>query len=388
MAKSKTKTKPAKESRSISQTSKSPEELYNLAIASLETSDLQEALQHAQNLLRTLDPDISIEHDSDHVPKSTSVAALQLLGEICIELGDADTARKYFLLAVKGDPHGSLPDEEGGGASKFFWLAQLSDQGGADSVKFFQHGVLALKAQIETLEQSSMDTDEKDLLLLDKRAKIATALCSVSEIYMTDLSWDDNAESQCEALVTEALMLAPENAEVLQTVASVRLSQSRVEDAQSALKRSLSLWSELDPEDDDVPAFAARVSLARLLMDANLEEDAMDVLQRLALEDDQSVEACYLGGWCLHLLANKADDEEPSHETLGVSRTWLLNTMRLYEKQEYEDDRLRDHALELLAKLEAVLGPVGDTQAEDEIDWEQDEESDQDEMTGIVEAKQ
>lgn len=392
------KTKPTKKEKAGEPThnnsNTSLEELYAAAISSLEISDLPQALKHAEQLLAAADPDLTTGK-SGAIPKSIALPALNLLGEICVELGEQERATQYFLLAVNADPDGTIPDEAGGGAEKFLWLAQLSEEGGADSVKWFQKGVAALKTQVAALEANSsasngaMETGDRDIAVLEKRAKIATALCGVSEIYMTDLSWDENAEQQCEALITEALMLAPENAEVLQTVASVRLSQLKVEDAQSALRRSLGLWKDLDPEDDAVPDFSSRISLARLLMEAELEVEAMEVLQRLAMEDDQSVEACYLGGWCLNLLADKRkaakeptnghnSDTEEYNDTLKVSRTWLLNTLRLYDLQQYEDDKLKAHTLELVDLQNKVLGPPSeDGQGEDEVDWDEAGSSDE-----------
>lgn len=215
---------------------------------------------------------------------------------------------------------------------------------------------------------------------------------------LTDCRWESDAETRCEALVTEALIFAPESAEALQTLASVRLSQLQFQDAQSALERSMALWKDLDPEDDGVPDFPTRISLARLLMEAEMEDEAMDVLERLALEDDQSVEACYLGGWCLHLIADKdkksedvasngekrasdaADEEYLS--MLKQSRKWLLNTLRLYQLQEYEDDRLKDHTTELIQGLNETLGPVpeGAEDDEDEEEWIEDGEVEDEEM--------
>lgn len=205
--------------------------------------------------------------------------------------------------------------------------------------------------------------------------------------------WEEDAEARCEALITEALMAAPESPEVLQTLASVRLSQIKVEDAQSALKRSISLWKDLDPEDPGIPDFPTRISLARLLMEADMESEAMEILERLALEDDQSVEACYLGGWCLHLLAEKREaqangamtdgDSKESEEVLAAqkaSRSWLLNTLKLYQMLDYEDERLRDHTMELVAGLNEVLGPPPeDGREEEEDDWEDEEVGSEDE---------
>lgn len=194
--------------------------------------------------------------------------------------------------------------------------------------------------------------------------------------------------------MTEACLVAPNSPEPLQTLASVRLSQTRFEDAQSALKRSLDLWKELPPEHEDIPDFPTRISLSRLLMEAELETEAMDVLDRLVAEDDSSVEAWYLGGWCLHLLSDK---QKPAGEVragangdlsdihlgyLRNSRKWLQNSLRLYTLQDYEDDRLYDHSKELLEGLNKQLGPAPEGE-DDEEDWESDEEeSDDEQMAG------
>ncbi|PSK55424.1 hypothetical protein B9Z65_2813 [Elsinoe australis] len=389
MAKTKTKSPTTKHAR---KPSKSAEELYTLALDAFSQSNAAEALTHAQSLLAVVDPSFSTGKSTTPLP--IALPALNLLGEISIETGDEDGARRYFLLATELDPSGSIPDEAGGGAEKFMWLAQLSAEGGFDSVQWFERGVKCLRAQIEALEGAS--GEEAEMAREEKRERVADALCSVVEIYMTDLSWEENAEQRCEALITEALLFAPENPGVLQTLASVRLSQVRVEEARSALGRSMAVWRDLEPDDEMVPDFSTRISLARLLMEAEMEDEAMVVLERLALEDDQSVEACYLGGWCLHLMAEKKQGslpnggetgvngsnlDEESRSLLQASRKWLTNTINLYDLQQYEDDRLRQHTDELLQKLSDVLGPAEKGPEEDEIaEWVDEEDSGDEDM--------
>ena len=167
--------------------------------------------------------------------------------------------------------------------------------------------------------------------------------------------WEDDAETRCEALITEALSVAPDQPDCLQTLASVRISQTRIDDARAALSRSLELWQDLPPEDPKIPDFPSRISLSRLLMEVQMEVEALQVLERLILEDDESVEAWYLGGWCLYLLAEKEKEEsseEKRQESMVASRGWLKQSLKLYQKLEYEDERLRDHALELVQELQ------------------------------------
>lgn len=176
--------------------------------------------------------------------------------------------------------------------------------------------------------------------------------------------------------------MTPEAPEVLQTLASIRISQLRTEDAQAALRKSIGIWKDLPPEDLTIPDFAVRISLARLLMEVSLEFEALEVLERLILEDDQSVEAWYLGGWCLYLLAEKQQapkdvteedpSESPRQASLVASREWLKQSLKLYEKLEYEDERLRDHALELVQGMIQEIGEDmdDDSEAEGEGEWD------------------
>ena len=316
-----------------------------------------------------------------------TLPALGLVAEIYLELGDATAAREYFLQAVSLDPEGRIPETLGGGAEKFLWLAQLSEEGGQDSVEWFERGAAVLRRAIGALGEGGGEGGE------EKRKKLAGALCGMVEVYMTDLSWEPSAEAKCESLISEALLVAPRCAEPLQTLASVRISQTRIPEARKALGDSMGVWRDLEPEDAAVPDFPTRISLARLLMEVEMEEEALGVVERLVQEDDGSVEAWYLGGWCLYLLGMKQrkkrderngaavgdamedvnghdeDEEDLLTQTMVSSREWLRQSLKLYELVEYEDERLKDHAMELVEELDAIIGERG----EDEVDGGEEE---------------
>lgn len=150
-------------------------ELLEKATILLQTGQAEAALPLAQRVLELAPADS---------PNARS--ATNLIGEIYVELGEIDAARQNFLRAVELDPEGMIPESEGGGAEKFLWLAQLSEQGGVDSVRWYEKGVATLRRIIQSLEQSNNPEDA--VLLEEKRKKLANALCAVVEIYMTDLS--------------------------------------------------------------------------------------------------------------------------------------------------------------------------------------------------------
>jgi tetratricopeptide (TPR) repeat protein len=385
MAKTKpSKAKPAKSPLSQvhpapkPRTPEDPTTLLQKAKAALETGDIEASLAPATRALNILLPsDPSAEQ---------LVPALSLLGEIHVELGDIDSAQQFFLKAVELDEDGEVDDEFVGAAERFLWLAQLCEEGGQESIDWFTRGVEVLRDQIARLVEGVQGRQSQNGGLVakqleEKRRKLATALCGMVEVYMTDLSWEEDAEQKCEALVTEATLVAPEFAEPWQTLANVRLSQTRVEDAQAALKRSLEIWKDLEPGDEQVPDYPSRVSLARLLMEAEMEEEAIEVLERLVGEDDTAVEVWYLGGWALYVMGEKqktaAGEKDESYKVSWISsRRWLNQSMKLFVQQEYEDDRLGEHAKELINILDKDLGGP----AADDEDWEDDgEEDDQDE---------
>ncbi|QSZ29099.1 hypothetical protein DSL72_003609 [Monilinia vaccinii-corymbosi] len=376
----------AKFSKKASLPPANPMDLLRQATACLQEGDIEGAVPFAKKALELVD-----------VQAPEALPALNLLGEIHVELGDVDSARQYFMQAAGIDEDGALSEDVGGGAEKFLWLAQLSEEGGEDSVGWYEKGAVSLKAQIgallEKLEKNKLD-DAGLAALEEKRRKLAVALCGVVEVYMTDLSWEEDAEQKCEALVTEATMVAPNYPEPWQTLANVRISQTRMEDAQAALKRSLEIWKDLPPENDVVPDFPTRVSLARLLMEADMDTEAIEVLERLVGEDDTSVEVWYLGGWGLYIMGEKQKNgESAQQESNGdgeswriswiSSQQWLNNCLRLFELQDYEDERLGAHARELVSILNTELGEEA-ANAEVEEDgeggegWEDSDDDDDD----------
>lgn len=184
MAKTKKSPKPTTMA-SQEEPTETPETLYAQALTHLEHSEPDLALSAAQKLIAAL-------------PTSTpqlQLPALNLLGEVNVELGNVEEARSYFLKAVALDPEGAIPETLGGGAEKFLWLAQLCEEGGSESVGWFEKGVRALKHEIEGLEgqdtrkMSEDEVEARDMMVEEKKGKLAEALCAVAEVYMTDLSY-------------------------------------------------------------------------------------------------------------------------------------------------------------------------------------------------------
>jgi hypothetical protein len=120
------------------------------------------------------------------------------------------------------------------------------------------------------------------------------------------------------------LQVDPENTEALQTLASVRISQQRPEEAKRILEKAWSSWKDLeaggfsippwlespfDPaslDDPRLPPIASRLTLTKLFLELSLFTPALTVLQGIMAFDDEEVEAWYLEGWCFFLMMEQA----------------------------------------------------------------------------------
>jgi tetratricopeptide (TPR) repeat protein len=380
------------------QKSKRPiEDLLSEAAALLEQSQPDIALPLVEEALRRLEEERQQQQQDKNADseidtflklaaegKPTLPVALSLEAEIQMGVGEVDAARTSFLRATAMDSDGVLISAE-----PWLWLAQLSEGGGRESISYFTKATEVLRNEIEVLEDVS-DDDQALEVLNEKRSKLADALAAMTEVYMTDLSWESDAEQRCESYITEAVAICPDqlSAGVLQTLASVRISQERLDDARQALKRSMEIWKDIpfEVESESRPDFATRISLSRLLMEVEAEAEAYDVLQGLIREDDQSVESWYLGGWCQVLIAQKVSgDEDVRKKSQEQAKTWLDNCLRLFRVQQYEDDRLRDHASELVQQLNKELGiedQMDDDDAWEDDDEDEDEDEDEDDEEG------
>ena len=155
-----------------------PEVLLAEATALLQISQPQEALPIAHRALSILQP--------SSVPILAALPAINLLGEINVELGDIATARAHFLSAVSLDEEGLIPEAAGGGAEKFLWLAQICEEGGVESVAWFEKGIKILRRQLGHFQSQGEKGHSQEIL--ENKQKLANALCGMVEVYMTDLS--------------------------------------------------------------------------------------------------------------------------------------------------------------------------------------------------------
>lgn len=111
-----------------------------------------------------------------------SCPALLLLGQIYLALGEVDLSREQYLKATEIDFEGRKT-----GAAPFLWSAQLSEEGGEDSIGWFEKACVILRRELKELEEK-YGIEETEEEIVKTRRQLGEALCSMTEVYMTDLS--------------------------------------------------------------------------------------------------------------------------------------------------------------------------------------------------------
>eukprot|EP00124_Ichthyophonus_hoferi_P004851 Ihof_evm5s593 gene=Ihof_evmTU5s593 len=226
----------------------------------------------------------------------TNLRALETMADILLEGGDVDTARQCLSKAVE-----LSPDE---GYSKYMKIGQLLQ--GMDACEAFRKGIQLLDEELQLVRSGQSDVSEPGLC----RAA-SSGLCSVAELYMTDLCDEETAEKECKTCLEAALQYDQTNPEVYQTMCSYYISCDDTTKATEMLIKGMDLWKdEMDP--DLLPPYEFRVSTVRLLAELAQYDSAIKVIRQLEREDDEVVDVWYLHGWVGHLL----NDAETAVECL------------------------------------------------------------------------
>ncbi|XP_024249529.1 probable assembly chaperone of rpl4 [Oncorhynchus tshawytscha] len=332
-----------------------------------------------------------------------NLLTLDLLGHIHSELGDTQRAKEVFLHAVQLSP------EEG--HSKYMSLGQIHT--GQEAVQYYTKGVQILLCMLEKHAQATAGAGAEAAAspLQDSGSEIpiarhvCVAYCSVAEIYFTDLCMEERAGDQCREAIERALTYQPDNPEALQLMASYLFSTEKNQEGKEYLMRSVDAWlpalkqSEAPPSREDVeeehtqsdiPPYESRITTAKLLIEAEEYETAVDVLEGLLEEDDEVVQVWYLSGWVCYLQMEErrreereeSDEEREECEALKeAARSYLTKAKKLYVKLHCDDGPILEHMEQLLVELggetegeEEETDPALDEDFEPSSDDEEEEE--------------
>lgn len=329
------------------------EQILNEGDEAIEALDIS----RANTLFQTAAKELEMKLKEDPELFVTLSKVLGKLGETKVSMGDQEGARQDFeraiaLLNDEDEFCDEILKAEGieNKASLYMNMGQLSSDD--EALRAYNKGVELLETAIlfresrETLSECKTDDDNSDGSnpVNELRKQLCGAYCTIAELYMTDLCFAENAEAACEASVQKAMHLMDSSdgkpiVDALQTLASLRISQSRGEEAIEIILDTYSKiktgcealaalvgLSEVENSGKEVvtavelveveaanslPGFEFRCQTARILLEcasickeeSNSPEkanqcanSAIQVLGSLLAENDEVVETWYLTG--------------------------------------------------------------------------------------------
>lgn len=324
--------------------------------------------------------------------ESDNLQALDLLGHICSELGDVQKAKGAFLRAVELSPDA--------GHSKYMYLGQIHT--GQEAVDHYTRGIQVLLSDLNKHmpAQAAAAASSHEGPALPTVKDVCAAYCSMAEIYLSDLCMEEGASDKCRECIEKALQYHSDSPEALQLMASYLFSTERNQEGREFLLKSVTLWlpghkhNAADAQ-SEIPPYESRITTAKLLIESEEYEMAVDVLEGLLEEDDEVVQVWYLSGWVCYLQLEKvkeqrgregrtvAEEEEEEEERKALTeaaRSYLTSAKKLYVKLRCDDQPLLEHAEQLLAELGGeVEANEGNAEVDEEFEPCSDEEEEKEE---------
>jgi len=239
-----------------------------------------------------------------------NIELLKIYGETLMDMARVDQARGVFRKCIEIDPED---------AGYWMYLGQLAN--GKEALEPYGKGIETL-----LVERKKVKSDSPEFDILSRQ--LCCAYCSLAELYMSDLCFEENAESECERFLTLALEISPDDPQALQGMASFRISQCKPEMAKPLILRALDIMEELllkrpqqgtegvDSDDDEdhmmeeededdinvleslLPPYEFRACTARILVELDEAERAIPFLEHLLHENDEIAEVWLLLGQC------------------------------------------------------------------------------------------
>ncbi|CAI2374946.1 unnamed protein product [Moneuplotes crassus] len=220
------------------------------------------------------------------------------------------------------------------------YLIAAENLQGAEAVDYYKKGIEVLEKDQIRIQESSSEETKGEEEKINIPSKIASALSSIAELYMTPPLCDlPEAEETCEGALQKAFEIENDNLDALQCLANLRIMRARDEEAIELLDRVLKTILEKqelgDPQ--EMPSIDFRLQTSRLYMELEQFKKAVKPLDTVIKEDDNKGETWYLLAFCHYNLKNYQNANEcltnalecpDLTEELKEASTELLESMK------------------------------------------------------------
>ena len=188
--------------------------------------------------------------------QSDNTAALDRLSEVYIEMGELQKAEAVLRRSTE-----IAPAEN---PAKWMALGQLHT--GENALHCYTSGAQGLEAELaKALQSEGVESKSSEVESLKK--ELARAYCACAELFVTDLCMEEEAEKNCEASLSRALLHAPSNAQAAFGMATMRMSQQQPAEASKwILKAHKSISEKVKEANARKLVFAQKQAAARWVL--------------------------------------------------------------------------------------------------------------------------
>lgn len=222
-----------------------------------------------------------------------------------------------------------------------------------ESLHYYQQGLNLLEQQICELGPKRKGEDPDVAMMRAEFMELAAnIMCSIGDLYMTDLCDEENAEKECTRFLSEAIKIAPTNIDALRTIGNLRMIQGN---KQQAIKHTKDAYQHLINAVDQgkpVPEFLSRTELAKQLYELQLWSDATELFCALLDEDEQIGELWLYAGVSSINLAKTIKNKAEAHDLLFHAAQYFHNCARIIRESPDPDMQAEiDQNLAMLKSL-------------------------------------
>lgn len=283
-----------------------------------------------------------------------NVGLLERLATLYMEAGRPEDAENTLRSAIRLSPNS--------GFEKYAYLSQLLGPT-EEAVALATKAIELIQAEISQLNNNASTNTER---LSELRRYLSSSHCAVAEIGLAIIEDSNNpaVAASLDSRVESAIMAAlgtsePGSQSELEgslTLANLRLSQGRKDEARTAMSRVMNWMSSAlqalssDNVDEDtvgdalesLPPFDIRIAIAKQLIEADMFQEAIPVLSSILCESDFNVEVWYMLAIAHWKLGNSSD-----------ARTALASTRAALHCPEGHDGELDEAMVDkLIAELD------------------------------------